>query len=164
MIPLILYSPAYTVFPVVAEPVQFTRLFTRLKDGANLLVHTTSFSPWFKETTVQDFLYCAVTIEAVTLYAEMNSTTGVEGFPMNASDTTPLSWRDLYLAAVFETSKNQIPLRIELAEKAIVSRSRELFASDANRAERDLLQSALVGLHAWRSSLVRGDLPRTRAA
>ena len=57
-------------------------------------------------------------------------------------------WRSLYLAAVFETNKHHVALRIHTAEKAIAERSRELFASRDYDGERHALQSASVGLRA----------------
>jgi hypothetical protein len=70
---------------------------------------------------------------------------------MNAVDCP--SWRELYLAAVFEMNKSEVRSRIDTAQKAIVIRTRELFAFPANARERNALQSALVGLHALRSCI-----------
>ncbi|HZR64544.1 MAG TPA: hypothetical protein VFA85_05305 [Terriglobales bacterium] len=74
------------------------------------------------------------------------------------------AWRDLYLAALFETNKTKIASRIETAEKAIIVRSRELFLSHANAGERNSLQSALVGLHALRSCVESGSMRNREAA
>jgi hypothetical protein len=64
------------------------------------------------------------------------------------------SWRDLYTAALFETDKARIPHRIADAEKAIVSRARELFSAGADTIEEDqALDDALYALRALQSCL-----------
>jgi hypothetical protein len=64
------------------------------------------------------------------------------------------SWRDLYTAALFETDKDRIPSRIADAEKAIMSRARELFSAGADMIEEDqALDDALYALKALRSCL-----------
>ncbi len=66
----------------------------------------------------------------------------------------PQPWRELYSAALFETDKNQIPLRISAAEKAIIARSRELFAAGSDTIEEDqALDDALYALKALQSCL-----------
>jgi hypothetical protein len=63
-------------------------------------------------------------------------------------------WRDLYVAALFETDKNRIPKRIAEAEKAIVARARELFAAGSDTIEEDqALDDALYALRALQSCL-----------
>ena len=47
----------------------------------------------------------------------------------NQSAETLRSWRGLYRAALFETDASKLPLRIEEAQRALVFRSRELFAA-----------------------------------
>lgn len=69
------------------------------------------------------------------------------------------TWRDLYLATLFETDKTEIASRIEIAEQAIILRSRELFALHEKTSEHDLLEAALIALHALRSC---SDLGLTR--
>jgi hypothetical protein len=49
----------------------------------------------------------------------------------------PANWRALYSAALFETDKGRIPARIADAEKAIVTRARELFSASADTIEED---------------------------
>ena len=61
------------------------------------------------------------------------------------------TWRDLYLAALFEVNPNQIAARIDVAEKAIVARSRELFGPSGDTVERNSLHSALLALRALRT-------------
>jgi hypothetical protein len=64
------------------------------------------------------------------------------------------SWRDLYVAALFETDKDRIPTRIAEAEKAIVARARELFAAGSDTIEEDqALDDALYALRALQSCL-----------
>jgi hypothetical protein len=66
----------------------------------------------------------------------------------------PQPWRELYTAALFETDKNQIPMRIAAAEKAIIARSRELFAASSDTIEEDqALDDALYALKALQSCL-----------
>lgn len=60
-------------------------------------------------------------------------------------------WRELYLAALFETDKQKIPSCIATAELAMSQRARELFAaSEGGDEERDGLQEALYALRALR--------------
>jgi hypothetical protein len=64
------------------------------------------------------------------------------------------TWRELYIAALFETDRKQIPDRIAAAEKAIVTRSRELFAAGSDTIEEDqALDDALYALKALQSCL-----------
>lgn len=63
-------------------------------------------------------------------------------------------WRELYTAALFETDRNQVPMRIAAAEKAIIARSRELFAASSDTIEEDqALDDALYALKALQSCL-----------
>jgi hypothetical protein len=60
-------------------------------------------------------------------------------------------WRELYLAALFETDKKKLPLSIATAELAMIQRARELFAvHEGGDEERDGLQEALYALRALR--------------
>lgn len=64
------------------------------------------------------------------------------------------SWRDLYVAALLESDTDRIPSLIEVAERAIVTRARELFTiSGDNVQEEDALDDALYALHALKSCL-----------
>ncbi len=47
------------------------------------------------------------------------------------------SWRGLYKAALFETDASRLPLRIEEARRALVFRSRELFAASPSYDDED---------------------------
>ncbi len=70
------------------------------------------------------------------------------------AQTTPGNWRELYIAALFETDNRRIPLRIADAEKAIVSRARELFSAGGDTIEEDqALDDALYALRALQSCL-----------
>lgn len=60
-------------------------------------------------------------------------------------------WRELYLAALFETDQQKVPLCIATAELAMSQRARELFAApEGGDEERDGLQEALYALQALR--------------
>jgi hypothetical protein len=63
-----------------------------------------------------------------------------------------LVWHALYHAALFETDRNRVPQRIEEAEKAILARIKELFATTADHIEEDVvLDDALYALRALRN-------------
>jgi len=64
------------------------------------------------------------------------------------------NWRDLYVAALFETNTDQIPTRIADAEKAIVARARELFSAGSDTIEEDqALDDALYALRALQNCI-----------
>jgi hypothetical protein len=66
----------------------------------------------------------------------------------------PKNWKDLYVAALFESDTQQIHSRIEDAEGAIRGRARELFqAAGDNVDEAEALDDALYALHALRRCL-----------
>jgi hypothetical protein len=68
---------------------------------------------------------------------------------LSCSPRTLDSWRELYLAALFESDKKLIPSRIADAEHAIVARARELFAAGNDTIEEDqALDDALYALRA----------------
>lgn len=72
---------------------------------------------------------------------------------MGASFTVPsLAWHALYHAALFETDRERVPHLIAEAEKAILSRMRELFATETDHIEEDVvLDDALYALRALRN-------------
>jgi hypothetical protein len=79
---------------------------------------------------------------------------------MNQGATTSFptltSWRELYKAALFEPNREKLPERIADAERAIVARARELFASSADTIEEDqALDDALYALRALQSCVTR---------
>ena len=57
--------------------------------------------------------------------------------PVSSPHSNVQTWRELYIAALFETDANRIPHRIAEAERAIVARSRELFAASSDTIEED---------------------------
>lgn len=66
--------------------------------------------------------------------------------------TRHLGWHVLYRAALFETDRAKVPQLIEQAEKAILSRIRELFVMTGDHIEEDvILDDALYALRALRS-------------
>ena len=75
------------------------------------------------------------------------------------------SWRDLYVAALFEPNKDKIPTRITEAEKRIAARARQLFNSgNQDTLERSALNVAMYALVALRSSLDWNRSDRSHAA
>jgi len=72
-----------------------------------------------------------------------------------APQTSPArNWRDLYVAALLEGNEHRIPHLIADAEKAIVDRARELFATAGdNIQEEEAMDDALYALHALKSCL-----------
>lgn len=74
--------------------------------------------------------------------------------PTFSHQNRPQPWRELYTAALFETDRSRIPSRIAAAEKAIVARSRDLFAAGSDTIEEDqALDDALYALKALQSCL-----------
>jgi hypothetical protein len=70
------------------------------------------------------------------------------------SRPVPQSWKELYIAALFETDNSRIPARISQAEKAIVARARELFSAGGDTIEEDqALDDALYALRALQSCM-----------
>jgi uncharacterized protein YktB (UPF0637 family) len=71
---------------------------------------------------------------------------------MSYTTPLPLAWHTLYHAALFETDRNKVPQRIEEAEKAILTRIKELFVITADHIEEDVvLDDALYALRALRN-------------
>ena len=64
------------------------------------------------------------------------------------------SWTDLYVAALVEGDEQKIPSLIDNAERAIMSRARELFQAQGDHIqEQEGLDDALYALHALKSCL-----------
>jgi len=61
-----------------------------------------------------------------------------------------VEWRSLYLSALFETDKTQLPGRILRAERALMRREQELFKMTSDEAERTTVNNALNALSALR--------------
>lgn len=70
--------------------------------------------------------------------------------PSGSTSESLSSWRILYMAALFETDRAQLPGRITDAEKALVLRERELFAKTEYAQERQAVTNALHALRALR--------------
>jgi hypothetical protein len=63
-------------------------------------------------------------------------------------------WRTLYQAALFETERNKIPGRIDLAERAILARIKEFFVAASDHVQEDqVLDDALYALRALRDCM-----------
>jgi len=74
--------------------------------------------------------------------------------PHGSSSQTVPAWRELYKAALFETDRAKLPVRIADAEKAIVKRARQLFNTATDNIEEDqALDDALYALRALQSCL-----------
>ena len=74
------------------------------------------------------------------------------------------NWRELYKAAIFETDTSKLAGRIEEARKAIVARSRELFASSSDYdGETEATEDALYALRALENCLRSNTKDRRRA-
>ena len=75
----------------------------------------------------------------------------VSAMQVHLDPTGLCKWRELYLAALFETDKQKLPVCIATAERAMSQRARELFAApEGGDEERDGLQEALYALRALR--------------
>jgi len=69
------------------------------------------------------------------------------------------SWHTLYQAALLETDRKMVPVRIAEAEKAILSRVKELFLVETDHIEEDqILDDALYGLRALRNCIVETNV------
>jgi hypothetical protein len=68
------------------------------------------------------------------------------------------SWRELYVAALFESDSARITDRIAEAERALVIRARELFhESGDNIEEAEALDNAMYSLNALKNVCRRGQ-------
>ncbi len=68
------------------------------------------------------------------------------------SSTSQPGWRALYRAALFETDRDRTTERIVEAERAILARVKELFATTGDHIEEDqVLDDALYALGALRN-------------
>jgi hypothetical protein len=73
---------------------------------------------------------------------------------VRATSDAGQGWRTLYQAALFETDRDQIPGRIDLAERAILARIKELFMATSDHVEEDqVLDHALYALRALRDCM-----------
>jgi hypothetical protein len=70
--------------------------------------------------------------------------------PASATKT----WRDVYVAALFESDSVKVPFLIGEAERAIILRARDLFQSPGDHVEEEeALDDALYALHALKTCL-----------
>jgi hypothetical protein len=69
-------------------------------------------------------------------------------------------WKTLYTAALLEDDLLKVPPLIENAERAIVTRARQLFGTEENFKEQQALDAALAALHVLKSCMAT----RTKAA
>jgi hypothetical protein len=66
---------------------------------------------------------------------------------------SPVHWRGLYMAAIFEIDSAKLPARIAAAEESIRQRTRELFQTADDHGDEDQdLDDATYVLHALRSA------------
>lgn len=71
------------------------------------------------------------------------------------SNSSPTAWHSLYQAALFETDRTKVSERIDVAERAILDRVKELFAAKNDHIEEDqILDDALYALRALRNCVV----------
>ena len=92
----------------------------------------------------------------ITLVPADSPPPAFEVFVMNVTTSQSNSeiWRELYVAALFETDREKMPSRIADAEQAIVARARELFSAGNDTVEEDqALDDALYALRALQSCL-----------
>ncbi len=74
-------------------------------------------------------------------------------------------WRELYLAALFETDRKKILSRIAEAERALLVRARELHAiSQLSSEEGKALDKGLYALRALRDCFPRHELRGTNTS
>jgi hypothetical protein len=68
-----------------------------------------------------------------------------------SASTAVQDWRELYLAALFETDRQKLPSRIAAAEKALLVRARELLATSEHSSEEGkALDKGLYAIRALR--------------
>jgi hypothetical protein len=74
------------------------------------------------------------------------------------------NWRELYTAALFETDTRELPRRIEDARRALIFRSRELFAVSLNdEGETEAIENAFYALQALENCLRSNTKDRRHA-
>jgi hypothetical protein len=78
---------------------------------------------------------------------------------------TPTGWRDLYVAALFETDCSKLGERIAEAEKALVFRARELFQTAGDHIEEEYaMDDAMYALRAlWNTYQCRTSAANAEA-
>jgi hypothetical protein len=74
--------------------------------------------------------------------------------PLSSVPTGVPNWRELYKAALFAGNRQELPLRIVEAERALILRARELFAmSGDNSEEGQAVDDAMYALRALRNCM-----------
>ena len=73
------------------------------------------------------------------------------------------NWRELYRTALFELDEQILPSRIAEAERALLLRERELFATPSDFEEQQAVNDALYALKALRNCLELGTRKATAA-
>jgi hypothetical protein len=68
--------------------------------------------------------------------------------PSSSPEQIRKSWKDLYIAALFESDEQKIIEKIANAQTAIQARRRELTISTNDIQEREIIDKALVSLRA----------------
>jgi hypothetical protein len=72
---------------------------------------------------------------------------------MGAASTTHGEWRELYVAALFESDSSKLTPMIARAEQALVVRARELFQTSGDHIEEEhAMDDAMYALHALRNA------------
>jgi len=62
-------------------------------------------------------------------------------------------WKELYIAALFETDKSKMPRKIAEAQIAIINRRRKAMSGTSDTKERQALDTALLSLQALANCL-----------
>jgi hypothetical protein len=70
-----------------------------------------------------------------------------------SSESLDYSWRQLYIAALFENDKRKLAEKIAIAQQVVGTRRKELFLSGGDTRERQVLDNALFSLHALATAL-----------
>jgi len=74
--------------------------------------------------------------------------------PLSSVPAGVPNWRELYKAALFEGNRQELPLRIVEAERALILRARELFAmAGDNSEEGQAVDDAMYALRALRNCM-----------
>ena len=82
----------------------------------------------------------------------MNNDAAPKAYSSPSEANQTMQWHALYQAALFETDRQMIALRIAEAEKAILNRVKELFIVSTDHIEEDqILDDALYALRALRN-------------
>ena len=61
-------------------------------------------------------------------------------------------WKVLYRAAILETNKSVVPLRVSEAEEAVLARGRDIFYDNSDPEEKEALEDALYALRAFKTA------------